>query len=241
MKSCTVLDRGLLPHEAKYPDAGKHLNRKRNRPLGLHSDPRTGTDERPCLVGVGPGVHYTKLVADRCKRGTSSRAHVSSEVVIQCCMMLLQEHMANSTTAWWKEVSEGLVDENSSILLHCKAVLLHRCRTTKFLVSSALSRKVLSVEGKSDASSYCLVRTNGAQGRVAVPAFVHFFLLVQWQDPACRVDRVAKVCIIKEEEPSQESALDDAAFCSHVWRFDPDLGMGPERDRWIRVSQIVRP
>jgi hypothetical protein len=157
MKSCTLLDRSLLSHDARFPDAGKHLARKRKRPRGQHSDPRTGTTECPCLVGVGPGVHYTKRVADRCKRGTSSRAHVPPGDVIEVCLKLLEVHMGSSIDAWWKGVADGIQDDHSRILLHCKAVLLHRCRLSGFLMSSALSGKLPSMEGKSEASSYCLV------------------------------------------------------------------------------------
>jgi hypothetical protein len=242
MKSCTLLDMSLLSHEARFPDAGKHLARKRKRPRGQHSDPRTGTTECPCLVGVGPGVHYTKRVADCCKRGTSTRAHVPPGDVIEVCLKLLEVHMGSSTNAWWKGVADGVQDDHTRILLQCKAVLLHRCRLSGFLMSSALSGKLLSMEGKSEASSYCLVRPQaGAPGQPLVPAFVHFYLLVQWQDPESTIDRMARVCLIKEEDASGESILDDAAFCSHVWRFDPGVGMGPERNRWIRVAQIERP
>jgi hypothetical protein len=82
MKSCTMLDRALCAHVARYPEAGKHFNRMRKRPIGQHSDPNTRVSKRPCLVGVGPGVHYTQRVAHRVQRGTSTREHVPVEDVI---------------------------------------------------------------------------------------------------------------------------------------------------------------
>jgi hypothetical protein len=55
MKSCIMLDRALRAHEARYPEAGRHLSRMRKRPIGMHSDPNTRASKRPHHVGWGQG------------------------------------------------------------------------------------------------------------------------------------------------------------------------------------------
>jgi hypothetical protein len=139
-------------------------------------------------------------------------------------------------------VCQEVAGDSSAVLAHCKAVALHRCRLAKFLASSALAVKVLAVEGKSEASAYCLVRSrDGWGGSTIVPVFVRFYLLVQWHDASHTTDRIARACFIETEESNQQGHLDNASFCSHVWRCDPKTGMGPERDRWISVDDIMQP
>jgi hypothetical protein len=71
-----------------------------------------------------------------------------------------------------------------------------------------------------------------------VPAFVRYFLLVQWNDAATTVDRLARVNLIKEHERSE---AEEQAFCSRVWRFYPSTDMNEQHDRWLPVDKIQRP
>jgi hypothetical protein len=75
-----------------------------------------------------------------------------------------------------------------------------------------------------------------------MPALIRHFLLVQWMDKEQTVDRLARVNMIDMSQQNQtESEVDDAAFGSKVYRFDPKTDINPQNDCWIAVSAIVRP
>jgi hypothetical protein len=155
-------------------------------------------------------------------------------------MQLLQKthHKASS---WFDDVATEIDGSSDKILSHCKPVVFHRCRLQNCLMSSALTLPSVAREGKSDASSYCLVSIKTGEAdkeRTPVAAYVRYYLLVQWQDPYNTVDRLARVNII---DVLPQSAADDAAFCSSVCRFDRDVDINEHNDRWIQVTDIVRP
>jgi hypothetical protein len=109
--------------------------------------------------------------------------------------------------------------------------------------SSSLSSQLLAREGKSGASSYCLVNTASVRGESAtVSAFIRFFMLVQWMNTECTVDRLARVNMIDISQANErECELDEFVFGSKVYRFDPLTDLRDENDEWINVSEIVRP
>lgn len=237
MKACCMMDRALLLMKARYAAFVHARERSRKRTPGEHADPNAGSNRRPRLEGTGQ--HYTKLVSDRCDRGTSERK-VPVQDVVSGCMYLLNSR-AEDACAWFLDVVAGVQGNSEQVFLHCKAVVFHRARLQHCLVSSALTLDAVTREGKSNASAYCLVSVpTGEAGhpRAVVPAYIRYFLLVQWQDTNNSTDRLARVNII---DVLPQDADVDAAFCSRVHRFDPGPGVRRERDRWVHVSDIVRP
>jgi hypothetical protein len=242
MKSCVVLDRALSLHKAVNPDWDVRRQRwKRTRMPGENADPHAGSSKRPCLAGAGQ--HYTQQVAGMCARGSSERRVPVKELVAGCNQLLHMHARGQQDAVWWLDAIRQVGDDHIKMLDYCKPVIFHRCRLQKFLVSSALSVQVLARQGKSEASSYCLVNITTDEGEYAeVPAFVSYFMLVQWTDASATVDRVARVNIIDLSEQNQdECAKDNRAFGSRVFRFDPTTDIKPQHDRWIDVSDILRP
>lgn len=75
-----------------------------------------------------------------------------------------------------------------------------------------------------------------------MPAFVRYFMLVQWMNEEQTVDRLAKVNIPNMSQQNEgEVEKDNLAFGSKVYRFDPGTDIHEDNDRWIDVSDIVRP
>jgi hypothetical protein len=225
-----MLDRGLALHRAKYPDAPLVRDRalKRFRQPGEHADPHTGSGKRPCLESAGQ--HYNQRVAGRLRRGTSER-RVSLNEVLSGCHKVLQNRVQQGM-GWWRDVQGQVGSDNEKILDCCKVVVFHRCRSKHCLFSSSLSAQLLAREGKSGASSYCFVKTTSVRGESAtVPAFIRYFMLVQWLNTERTVDRLARVNMIDISQANErECELDEFVFGSKVYRFDPLTDMRDGND-----------
>jgi hypothetical protein len=67
-------------------------------------------------------------------------------------------------------------------------------------------------------------------------------MLVRWHDPNKTVDMLTRVNIVDTSGQNQEVCdMDNAAFGNRVFTFDLKTDMRKEGERWMHVSDVVRP
>jgi hypothetical protein len=205
-----------------------------------NADPNHATGSLPVLKG--DPIIYTPQVATRCRNRTSSRDLVPLDDVIAWCTEEAVSNLHKASASddddnfrAWATVEVAVAEDKDAVLASAGVAVFHRCQLDNMLVSSQLSSKTLWREGKSEASSYCLVRRDDESGTL-VPCFVRYFVLMQWHVPAV-VSRMAVVCPVDYGTDEEECA----AFGQTVFRFDRKVDLRPERDMLVPVSSIMRP
>jgi hypothetical protein len=236
INACILPDRQLRLHKARFPRV--EVQEKRIT-RGVNADPNHSAGRCPFLKGAP--IPYTTKVATRCRNSRSTRDLVPLDSVVDWCVEELLRCLAfcpdNQLDAW--RAIDAAIAENKDLVLACaRVVVFHRCQLCTMLVSSQLSSKCLAKEGKSEASSYCLVNTapETALQSVLEPCCVRYFVMMAWQAPGT-ISRMAVVCPIAFRIDADECD----AFGQTVFRFDPKVDMQAERDVMIPVSSIVRP
>jgi hypothetical protein len=236
MKACIIPDRQLRLHRARFPRV--EVEEKRVT-TGANADPNHSAGCFPYLHGAP--IRYTPLVAQRCRNNRSTRDLVPIDHVVDWCIEEALRSLAfcaDDQFGAWRAVEAVAREERDSILACARVVVFHRCQLCTMLVSSQLSSKTLAREGKSEASSYCLVNTapEGAMSEVLEPCFVRYFVMMAWNVPGT-ISRMAVVCPITFRTVADECE----AFGQTVFRFDPRVDLNPDKDVLLPVSNIVRP
>lgn len=240
MKSCTLLDRALKLFRAQFPSAAKIVEKKAT---GDDSDPHHALDKRPYLKG--DATKYSERVAKRCRNSTSVRSTPVSEIVDRCCEELTSKlhDCPQVELERWVQIYNRCAlesehdDSNRLEVLSCaRVVVFHRCVMPDFLVSSEKSSGILTTEGKSEASSYCLAYlTSDAGVKELQPCFVKYFILMEWGQ-GLPTSRTAVVCPISYQTQDAEGDV----FGQTVFRFDKTQGISKDA-KVIAVEDIVRP
>ncbi len=234
MKKCSLLDRALKLHRARYP----HLEGAEVAPLGETHDPNKARDIRPYLKGAP--CEYTELIATRCDNKTSSRDDVLpvSEVVRYCTQQLLDAlaYCDVDDLSTWQQREAQVAQNPRSVLSLARVAVYHQCQMHTFLLSSELSCRILARERKSEAGSYCMVLIPHELGEKVEPAFVRCFILIDWHHggPTHRVAIVCPVPYVTDEEEC-------SAFGQAVFRFDRRVDLQSDLDIMVPVQDIRRP
>jgi hypothetical protein len=236
MRSCVLPDRALKLHRARFPRVDlPDLQVQRCS----DADPNHATRCLPVLKG-NP-IIYTPLVATRCRNNTTSRELVPVDDVVHWCVQEAIRKLVKSSDMGdvdkfqaWSSVERSFAEDKDAVLASARVAVFHRCQLENMLVSSELSSKTLEREGKSEASSYCLVRLD-EQADTMVPCFVRYFVLMQWHAAAV-ISRMAVVCPVEYKTDEDECA----AFGQTVFRFDRK-DLQTENDILVPVVSIIRP
>jgi hypothetical protein len=231
---CPTLDRGLLLWRAKYPhvDSVQYVKR-----LGAHTDPRSRTGDCPCLKGES--IRYNKEIAIRCMNGTSRREEVSVEDVIGHSVYALLAHSRRAPEQpFWRTAVQSLRGSENLLKVFdlVTASVFKRCQFDKILTSSDLVLSSFAVVGRSEAGSYCMVKLQTGDQTRFVPAYIRYFLLLNWHGTDT-MDRFVKVNRIQYRLDASECE----AFGQQVFRFDPSVDVSSKNGDIVSVDSIVRP
>jgi hypothetical protein len=236
INACIIPDRQLRIHKARYP----RVEMQEKRIIrGVNADPNHSVGQFPFLKGAP--IPYTTQVAARCRNNRSSRDLVPLDSVVGWCIEEVLRSLAfcpDNMLHAWKAVEAAISENKDSVLACARVVMFHRCQLSTMLVSSQLSSKCLRREGKSEASSYCLVNTaeESTPHAVLEPCLVRYFLMMDWYVPGT-ISRMAVVCPIAFRTDADECE----AFGQSVFRFDPRVDLPLEGNVLIPVCRIVRP
>jgi hypothetical protein len=235
IKACILPDRALMIHQARCPRVQRSERKVRR---AESADPYHAVGRLPILKGEA--ITYTPLVATRCRNKTSSRTLVPLDDVIQWAIEEVMNNLAGCPDKQldaWKQVEEAIREDHDKVLSCARVAIFHRCQLHKMLVSSELSSRSLEREGKSEASSYCLVRTVDELGNSQLkPCLISYFILMDW-NLALPTSRTAVVSPIGYRTDEEECH----AFGQTVFRFDPFVDVQRDEQEQVPVSSLVRP
>jgi hypothetical protein len=235
MKMCVVLGKALALHRAVYPHIDVEQAKHR-----LHdaqgADPRAAEGSHPFLKGSA--IPYTAVVAQRCMAGTSSRKDVSCNSVAEVCIQSLRAHVAAEPGhATWAGLRDECASDTLVVLKYATTHVFRRCQFEYFLASSQLAVNLLSSKGKSEASSYRVLRDEDDQGYATVcPALIQYIVMVQWHHLP-EVERWAKVWKL----PVVTDEIECESFGRTVFRADISTELNSENEAVVPVSDILRP
>jgi hypothetical protein len=236
MKMCIVLGKALSLHRALFP----HIDKMEQMERGLHAsrsvDPHAAHALHPYMKGAA--ITYDQLIMQRCRSGTSSRKHVSCSSVAEVCMHSLREHMAaEPSNAYLARALEDAATDISAVFKYTSAYVFKRCQFQHFLASSQLAGTMLSRQGKSEASSFCLLRHVDEQGLESFqPALIQYFVMTQ-----CHygpdMERWAKIWKL----PVVTDQVECESFGRTVFRVDVSTELKAENEAVVPVSCLIRP
>lgn len=231
MKKCILLARSLDLHRALFPhvDATESPHKQ-----GL--DPNVALGVHPFMVGAG--ILYSHTVHKLTLSGKSARTHVTCDEVADLCLQSLASHeVEEPASEHWKMVRDAVRDgKDTDVLKYVDVYVFKKCRFDYFLCSSKLAQELLASPGKSEASSFCIVRNGAGTGQV-YPACIRFFVMMKWRHNPDIFERFA----LAWKFPVDTDATECQAFGRQVYRVDVGTELDDKNLSMIPVSNILRP